>query len=195
MSPSPWHNRQDPADFLKGARYILADDEGIAIGWPVKASGSGSKGAVGGPPHDVYVSCGAYDDEDGLERCLGVSDDQILPRGAPGSDARKVADALFKSQNEWRHGRRDLSIVVHGVRDMVNRRSGSVMYDNDPVAPAPGGFQPFEAGMSYLGRVKKGPVGYLQRAPIIIEPTHFFNGGDGWDDDGGENPFEEENQT
>jgi len=178
------HNRSEPADYLEGNRYRLHDSFGMAIGWPVKASTTGPGAASGGPVYDTVVIVAPYDDVTSKERCLGVSDDQILPRGAAGSVERTTYDALYKSMGEWRQGRREVAIVVHGVREMINKKSGWVGYNNDPVAPYPGGFVPLETGMTYLGRIKKGPIVYNVRGPIIIDPLHTHNNSEGWLDNG-----------
>jgi len=183
------HNRQDPADYLKGHKTRLHDSFATFFGDPLKYTGTGPGAASGGPAYDSVLVVAPYDDTSSRQRCLGVSDSQILSRGgAYGSEGRATYDALYKSQNEWRHGDRSVAIVVHGVRDMINKGTGTIAYDNDEVAPYPGGFivRPRDraSAMTYLGRVKSGPIAFLGRGPIIIEPRHDINDEEGWLDNG-----------
>jgi len=179
------HNRQDPADYLKGHKTRLHDSFSTFFGDPLKYTGTGPGAAVGGPPYDSIIIVAPYNDTASKQRCLGVSDSQIPTRGGlVGSIGRAAYDLIYKSMGEWRQGQREIAVVVHGVRDMINKKSGSIVYDNDEVAPYPGGFVPRTSTMTYLGRVKSGPIAYNVRGPIIIEPLHVNNNGEGWLDNG-----------
>jgi hypothetical protein len=169
------HNRQDAADYLKGGLYKLDPTDAIFIGEPVKYSGTSSGGAVNGPVYDKIIIVRGYSDTASKERCLGVSDDQI--------PVKTGNEALHKSQHEWRQGRREVGIVVGGVRDMINKTSGYEALDNDIVAPYPGGFVRWVTGMTVLGKVKKGPITWNDRGPIVIENRHVSND-EGWNDNG-----------
>jgi hypothetical protein len=180
---SPRHNRSEAADYLKGNRYRLHDSHYINIGDPLKYTATGPGAYSGGPVYDTIVIVAPYDDTTSKERCLGVSDDQIPIRGALGTAERTLYDALYKSTNDWRQGRREVAIVVHGVRDMVNKYSGWV-YDNQPLAPYPRGFVPWITGMTYLGKVKNGPIDWSKKGPVMIDPVHRYDAGEGWLDNG-----------
>lgn len=182
---SPRHNRSEAADYLKGNRYRLHDSHYINFGDPLKYTASGPGAYSGGPVYDTIIIVAPYDDVTSKERCIGVSDSQIPSRGgAVGSATRAIYDALYKSQNEWRHGMREVAIVVHGVREMVNKKSAVTVYDSQPLAPYPRGFVPRETGMTYLGYVKNGPIEYTKKGPVVIEPIHTIDNLEGWLDNG-----------
>ncbi|PNX48638.1 MAG: hypothetical protein BV459_01970 [Thermoplasmata archaeon M11B2D] len=155
---APWHNRQNWTDVIESGKYIVPKDKSLFIGEPAKITGSTSGEGV--PAYDIFYSVSGYDDATGVEACAGVSEDEVIR-------ADNLPDGLRNI--EFRHGRRDIDLCLHGDRTMLNKQSGYTAKINELVAPAPGGFQKWSTGKTVLGKVKEGPIEYNQRGLIMID--------------------------
>jgi len=155
---APYINRQNWTDVIESGKYIVPKDKSLFIGEPVKYLGSTSGDGV--PGYDKYYSVSGYDDATGVEPCMGVSEDEIIRADNLPAALRNI---------EFRQGRRDVALCLHGDRTMLNKDSGYTAKINELVAPAPGGFQKWSTGKAVLGKVKEGPIEYNQRGLIMID--------------------------
>jgi hypothetical protein len=155
---APYINRKNWTDVQADGRYIVPRGEDVFIGEPVKLSGSTSGDGV--PAYDIFYSVSGYDDATGEEACAGVVDDEIINAASLPAALRNI---------EFRHGRREVTLCVHGERTMINKESGYTAKINELVAPAPGGFQKWSTGKVVLGKVSEGPIEYNERGLIMID--------------------------
>jgi hypothetical protein len=155
---APYHNRQNWTDVLESGRYLVPQDKDVFIGEPIKILGTLSTLEV--PEYDSYYEVDGYDDASGVEPCAGVTDDEVIRADNLPAGLRNI---------EFRHGRRDITLVSHGDRTMMNMQSGYTALLNELVAPAPGGFQKWSTGKVVLGKVKEGPIEYNERGLIMID--------------------------
>ena len=65
---------------------------------------------------------------------------------------------------------------------MINKATGYLAFNNDVVAPYPGGFQPWFPGMCSLGKVKQGPIAFNGKGLIMIDVKYYWPGN--WPEDG-----------
>ena len=156
-------NRQNWTDIIESGKYIVDETDSVFIGQPLRYKGSTS--GSGAPAYTKYMRVQGYTDTTSVERCLGVSEDQIiLGSGAAFQALRNL---------EWRWIRRDVAVCLHGDREMINMESGYDAAPNDLVAPYPGGFVAYQTGMCILGKVKSGPIAFAQRGMIAIDVQYY----------------------